>query len=320
MTLFNTPKHYVNDGFKLAYYEAGPKDGVPILLVHGWPELAYSWSNQMPVLADAGYRAIAVDLRGFGHSDAPHGVQHYAVEQIVSDLEALLDHLRIPKAVLLGHDWGGIIVWHAARFLSSRVSHVISVSTPHVKLAPIDPIKIFRKRFGDDHYFVGFCDHVGRADDLFAQDVEAFFKLMFRSTPPGSKMLAEHTHIPKKYSEYLAEGSPDLPGQFMRATDRDFYVRSYHRSGFHGGINLYRNTTNNWRLGQGLSLNIDQPSLMISAREDLFLPPETTDHMNGLIPDLERHIIERCGHWVMWEQPDVLNDLLLAWLSRRVRQ
>ena len=104
----------------------------------------------------------------------------------------------------------------------------------------------------------------------------------------------------------------------MRVADHNYYVRSYKRSGFHGGINLYRNTTSNWRLGQGLSLNIPQPSLMISAREDLFLPPETTDHMKDVIPDLERHVIEACGHWVMWEQPDVLNGLLLAWLSRRV--
>ena len=250
----------------------------------------------MPALANAGYRAIAVDLRGFGHSDAPHGVDHYGIEQILADLESLLDYLRISKAVLLGHDWGGIIVWHAARFLSSRVSHVISVSTPHVKLAPMDPINIFRKRFGDDHYFVDFHDHPGRADELFARDVEAFFKLMFRSTPPGAKLAAEHTHIPKNYAAYLAAGVPDLLGQFMRVADHNYYVRSYKRSGFHGGINLYRNTTSNWRLGQGLSLNIPQPSLMISAREDLFLPPETTDHMKDVIPDLERHVIEACGH------------------------
>lgn len=318
MSIFNHPSYFSNDSFRLAYYEAGPKEGDPILLVHGWPELAYSWSNQMPALAAAGYRAIAVDLRGFGRSEAPEEVHHYGIMQLVSDLEALMDHLNISKSILLGHDWGGIIVWHAARFLADRVSHVISVSTPHVKLAPIDPIKIFRKRFGNDHYFVDFCDHIGRADALFAQDADAFFKMMFRSTPPGSKMAAEHTHIPKNYAAYLAAGQPDLPGMFMRPEDLDYYAGGYERSGFHGGLNLYRNTTANWELGQGISLNISQPSLMISAREDLFLPPETTDHMDGIIPDLERHIIENCGHWVMWEQPEILNALLLDWLERRV--
>lgn len=317
MSVFDHPQYYLHDGFRLAYYEAGPKDGVPILLVHGWPELAFSWSNQIPALAVAGYRAIAVDLRGFGHSAAPQHPSHYGIAQIVSDLEALLDHLGLDQAILLGHDWGGIIVWHAARFLKSRISHVISVSTPHVKLSPIDPIKIFRKRFGADHYFVDFCDHMGRADKLFATDAHAFFSMMFRTTPMGTKLEAKYTHIPKNFAAYIKQGAPDLSGAIMTSADQDYYVRAYQRSGFHGGLNLYRNTTENWALGQGLSLKILQPSLMISAREDLFLPPETTDHMPDIIPDLERHIIENCGHWVMWEQPDRLNGLLLDWLARR---
>jgi len=174
MSIFNAPQYYRHDGLRLAYYEAGPKDGVPILLVHGWPELAYSWSRQMPVLAAAGYRVLAVDLRGFGDSDAPLSVSHYGIANLVSDLEALLGHLDIPKAVLCGHDWGGIIVWHAARMMRARISHVISVSTPHVRLAPIDPIEIFRRRHGDDHYFVDFCDHIGRSEGLFAKDASAY--------------------------------------------------------------------------------------------------------------------------------------------------
>ena len=318
MSVFDDPKYYVHDGLRLAYYEMGPTTGMPILLVHGWPELAVSWSHQMPVLAQAGYRAIAVDLRGFGHSAAPQGIEHYSIAQLTSDLEALMDYLGLSKAILLGHDWGGIIVWHAARFLAARVSHVISVSTPHVKLAPIDPIEIFRKRFGDDHYFVDFHDYYGRADRLFAQDPHAFFKMMFRSTPEGAVMEAKHTHIPKNYAAYMAAGAPDMKGAIMSADDLAYYVRGYERSGFHGGINLYRNTTANWELTKMISLHIPQPTLMVSAREDLFLPPESTDHMDKLIADLERHIIERCGHWVMWEQPEKLNAILLDWLARRV--
>ena len=317
MSIFKNPHYYSHDGFRLAFYEEGPKEGPPILMVHGWPELAFSWSNQISVLAEAGYRAIAIDLRGFGHSDAPQEAAHYGITQMVADLEALMDHLELPTAALLGHDWGGIIVWHAARFLASRISHVISVSTPHVRLAPIDPIKIFRKRFGDDHYFVDFNDHFGRADALFASDPEAFFKMMFRSTPKGTQLEAKHTHIPKNFEAYVKAGAPELSGAIMRPDQRAYYAGAYKRSGFHGGLNLYRNTTENWELGQGLSLKITQPSLMISAREDLFLPPETTDHMETLISDLDRHIIEDCGHWVMWEQPHQLNQILLAWLAKR---
>lgn len=317
MSIFNRPQYYRHDGLRLAYYEAGPKNGPPILLVHGWPELAYSWTHQMPALAAAGFRAVAVDLRGFGRSEAPLDAAHYAIANLVSDLEALLDHLGLKQAVLLGHDWGGIIVWHAARMLQARVSHVMSVSTPHVRLAPIDPIDIFRRRHGDDHYFVEFCDHIGRADALFAKDPDAFFRMMFRTTPPDTVLQSHHFHIAKTFQSYLKAGAPQMPGAIMSDQDRAVYTESYRRSGFHGGLNLYRNTTANWKFGQGLSLRINQPSLMISARQDLFLPPETTDPMPAMIPDLERHTLEDCGHWVMWEQPDALNTLLLDWLSRR---
>jgi len=135
----------------------GPERGTPILLVHGWPELAYSWKNLMGPLARAGYRVIAYDLRGFGHSDAPsdgpsRGAHHYGIAQQVSDLEAVLDAFEIKQATICGHDWGGIIVWHAARMLAQRVKRVISICTPHVGQAPADPIKIFKKRHGEEHY------------------------------------------------------------------------------------------------------------------------------------------------------------------------
>jgi len=272
----------------------------------------------MPVLAAAGYRAIAVDLRGFGASDAPLSADHYGIAQLSGDLEALLDHLGLSDVILCGHDWGGIIVWHGARMMRPRVSHVISVCTPHVRLAPIDPIEIFRRRHGDDHYFVDFCDHIGRADALFAQDPDGFFRMMFRTTPPETVLQSHHFHIPKNFAAFLKSGAPALSGAVMSDKDRAVYTRAYEQSGFHGGLNLYRNTTENWRLGQGMSLYISQPSLMISARQDLFLPPETTQPMSDMVPDLERHIIEGCGHWVMWEQPDALNKILLDWLSRRV--
>lgn len=319
MSIFSNPEFYQNDNLRLAYYDAGPKDGIPILLVHGWPELAYSWKNQISILAAAGYRAIAIDLRGFGASDSPLAPELYGIEKILSDLEALLDHLAIPQTVLLGHDWGGIIIWHAARMMQSRVSHVMSVSTPHVPLAPVDPIAIFRQRHGDDHYFVDFCDHVGRADALFAQDPDAFFRLMFRTTPPETVLDSHHFHIPKNFQAFLAAGAPEMRGAIMSVDDRAFYTQAYAKSGFHGGLNLYRNTTANWALGQTLPMDITQPSLMISAREDLFLPPEFTNPMVDMVPDLERHTLDACGHWVMWEQPEALNRLLLDWLTRRVK-
>ena len=88
---FPEPQFFHHDGLRLAYFEAGSKRGEPVVLLHGWPELAYSWAHQMPALAESGYRVVAPDLRGFGRSDAPEGVEHYGIAQMVGDLEALLE-------------------------------------------------------------------------------------------------------------------------------------------------------------------------------------------------------------------------------------
>src|SRR5258707_3902166 len=115
MAPFPEPHFVKTNGIDMAVYEAGPKDGVPVVLCHGWPELAYSWRHQLPALAAAGYRAIAPDQRGFGSSDAPPAVEDYDIQHLTGDLVGLLDALDLPKAVFVGHDWGGLVVWAMPR-------------------------------------------------------------------------------------------------------------------------------------------------------------------------------------------------------------
>ncbi|PHR91316.1 MAG: epoxide hydrolase [Robiginitomaculum sp.] len=314
---FPDPKIIKLNDINIATYQAGPQDGVPLLLIHGWPEIAYSWAHQIEPLAQAGYRVIAMDLRGFGNSDAPTDVHAYGIEKLVGDIEGLLDVLGIEKVVLCGHDWGGIIVWHAARMIEARVRGVISICTPHVNRPPVDPLTIFKHRHGDDHYFVAFQEP-DTAEALFAQDPAAFFRMMFRTVPKGSKPSSKMYYLMPKFEEYLAAGAPELSGPVMGDEDMQVYVDAYAKSGFHGGVNLYRNTSANWEFDAGLDKNIAQPSLMISADRDLFLPPEFADQMVATVPDLERYTVEDCGHWAMWEQPDAINKTLLDWLGRRM--
>ena len=114
---YGNPTYISIDGFQIATYPHGPEDGTPIILIHGWPELAYSWFTTVPALAEAGYRVIAYDLLGFGKSSAPREVLHYGMANLIGHLEAVLDHYDIDRAILCGHDWGGIILWHAVRML-----------------------------------------------------------------------------------------------------------------------------------------------------------------------------------------------------------
>jgi len=303
----------------IATYERGAANAPPVLFLHGWPEIAYSWKHQMAAVADAGYRAIAIDLRGFGHSDAPHDVSAYRIDKLVGDIEGVLGTLGIREVVLCGHDWGGIIVWHAARMLYARVRGAVSICTPHMRRPPADPIEIFKHRHGDDHYFVEF-QKPNMAEAVFAQDPLAVFKMLFRRTPPGTKPSSDMFYLLKQFRAYLAAGAPKLPGQVMSDEDLQVYAGAYTHSGFHGGVNLYRNTTANYQFTANMPDDIFQPSLMISTADDLFLPPEMADPMVDMIPDLERVTIADCGHWAMWEKPDEINKVLIDWLNRKMGQ
>lgn len=271
----------------------------------------------MPILASAGYRVVSYDLLGYGKSDAPRGLHHYGIANLVAHLEAVLDHHGMIKPIMVGHDWGGIILWHAVRMIEHRAQCAISISTPHVGRAPVDPMAIFRKRYGDLHYFLDFEARSEEIDALFTNNADAFFRNMFRKTPKGIKLTPEMTHIPTRFQVYLDAGAPRGAPMVMSEANIQIYADAYRKTGFLPGMNYYRNTTPNWELAQGLSETVRVPSLMISPEDDAFLPPSTTHGMDRTVPDLTRVTIPECGHWAMWEKPEEISDVMLNWLKAR---
>ncbi len=173
------------NGIRMGYYEAGPKtDAPPLVLCHGWPEIAFSWRHQIKALGEAGIRIIAPDQRGYGATDRPEAVEDYDLEHLTGDLVGLLDHLKIDKAIFVGHDWGGFVVWHMAMRHAARVAGVVGVNTPHYPRSPIDPIALFRKRFGDSMYIVQFQDAAREPDRIFAERTDALFNCFMRKPMP----------------------------------------------------------------------------------------------------------------------------------------
>lgn len=310
------PQRVVAGETTLSVMIAGPAHGTPIVLVHGWPEIAYSWKHQIGMLADAGYRVIAPDLKGFGGSDAPDDPSLYDIRHMTDDLAHLLDALAIDRAIFCGHDWGGAIVWPMAQLNADRVLGVIGVSTPHRAPPPVEPLTILEKRFGPDHYIVRFQAR-GRPEALFAQDIDKFFRLMFRSPAPRARWAALVPSIYDLMGRFERGPDPDPASSILSDEERAIFVAAYQQSGFHGGIHLYRNIDRNYHIMKDCDPIIRTPSLWIGAELDMFLPPDGADDMAGLIPDLEKHVLADCGHWVMWEQPQRLNTLMLDWLSRR---
>lgn len=135
--------------------EKGPSTGPVILFIHGFPELWYSWRHQILTLSNLGYRCIAPDLRGFGDTDCPNGVENYTLFHIVGDLVALLDIVEAPdeKVFVVGHDWGAIVAWHLSLYRPDKVRALVNLSVAYSPRKPIGkPVEIMRRVYGDEFY------------------------------------------------------------------------------------------------------------------------------------------------------------------------
>ncbi len=305
------------NGIQLAMWEAGA--GFPVVFCHGFPELAYSWRHQLPALAAAGYRAIAPDQRGYGQSDRPAAVTDYDVHHLTGDLAGLLDTLGLERAVFCGHDWGGIVVWHMAQLFPERVAGVIALNTPYQPRRPQDLISTLRHVYGEEHYMVAF-QQPGRAEALFERDVARVLERMFRKPKSGGAVRLPPEQIGRLLTlDALAGEGPAGGTPFLAPEEFQFYVDTFRRTGFTGGINWYRNLRRNWELLADAPQRVEAPALMISAASDVFLPPRLTEGMEAWVPRVERHIIPDCGHWTQQEQPEAVNRLVLDWLRRWFR-
>ncbi len=329
------PVQYADvNGVRLAYYEAGPRRGVPVILCHGFPELAFSWRHQLSALAAAGRWVIAPDQRGYGLTDRPDPVEAYDIAHLTGDMIALLDHLGVDKAIFCGHDWGGIVVWQAPLRHPDRVAGVIGLNTPFMARAPADPIEIMRRRFGEDMYIVHF-QRPGEADAVLNGDVAKAMSFFLRrpmpDTPPasgglGSNVLGDGERAGGDSAFALVRmveaynPAFDPRPKFLTDEEMAVFVDTFTRTGFTGGINWYRNFTRNWRDSAGIADKVNVPSLMVMAEKDAVLPPSAADGMEAFVPDLEKVLIKDSGHWTQQEQPQAVNDVIIEWLDRRFPQ
>lgn len=321
------PVSYVQtNGIRMAVYEAGPADQKPpIVLCHGFPELAFSWRHQIRDLPKRGYRVIAPDQRGYGLTDAPKPTEAYDIENLCADLIGLLDAKGVDKAVFCGHDWGGIIVWQFALRHPDRVAGVIGVNTPFMPRPPADPIAIMRKRMGDEMYIVHF-QKPNEADDVLGADAAKTMSLFMRRPMDG--MFGDSAGLSSEREEGAPSVFPlvqmvkmydpafDPREKFLTDAEMAFFVDTFTRTGFTGGINWYRNFTRNWERSADIVERVDAPSLMIMAEKDAVLPPSAADGMEKWVPNLDRHLVLGSGHWTQQEKPDEVTKAIADWMAK----
>ena len=229
---FPEPYYVKTNGLDMAVYEEGPKDGLPIVLCHGFPEIAYSWRHQLPALAGAGFRAIAPDQRGYGSTGGPKGpdsIPLYDMKHLTDDLVGLLDALEIDKAIFVGHDWGGFVVWQMGLRHPDRVAGVIGVNTPFLPRAPMDPIEAMRMVYGEDMYIVYFQKY-GEAEKLLEADVARSMRFWYRRS---GMTLAEFDARPAEEKNFAFlkafQGDESAWGGTRLLTDEEhsFYVSAF---------------------------------------------------------------------------------------------
>ena len=318
MADFPEPTTIKTNGIDMAVHEMGPKDGFPVVLCHGFPELAYSWRHQLPALAEAGYRAIAPDQRGYGRTTRPDRIEDYDMGHLTGDMAGLLDALGLKKAVFCGHDWGGMVVWQMALYHPERVAGVIGVNTPFLPRPPMDPIAAMRAMYGENMYIVYF-QKPGEADAILAKDVGKTFRFFMRKNTTTAEEYAGRPQSERNLELVKALQSDETkwPGEvLLTAGELEVFVDAFTRTGFTGGINWYRNFTRNWHLSEKLEQKVRVPGLMIMAEDDVVLSPAMADGMERYVPDLEKSLIRRCGHWTQQEHPAQTNAAMIDWLKR----
>ncbi|XP_070814130.1 bifunctional epoxide hydrolase 2 [Chaetodon trifascialis] len=304
----------IRPGVRTHYVEMG--SGPAVLLCHGFPESWYSWRYQIPAVAAAGFRVLALDMKGYGESTAPPDIEEYSQEQLCKDLITFLDKMSIPQVTLVGHDWGGFLVWTLAQYHPERVRAVASLNTP---LFPANPSAPPAERLKANPIFDYqlYFQKPGAAEAELEKDLERTFKILFFSSAEAVK------RPPISTAGVCARGGlfVGLPEKIPRScmlteADLQYYVSQYKERGFRRPLNWYRNGEADWRwMCSRPTAKLLMPALMVTAGKDQVLLPELSKGMDDLIPNLSRGHIEDCGHWTQMERPAETNRILISWLK-----
>lgn len=319
------PKFLKTNGISMAVYDVSANEATdkpPIILLHGFPELAYSWRHQVPALVAAGYRVIAPDQRGYGLSDAPEEINNYDMQHLTDDIKGMMDTLGIEKAVFCGHDWGAFVLWALPFYLPNRVLGLAGFNLPFKPRREMDPVTLFNHAFGEENY-INYFQTPGKAEALFDADIAKTFRFFMRKGRLKDNTPDLPLKTPKLDFQNLIQSPEEYwPGEVLLSNaEMKFYVENYSKNGFRGPINWYRNMKRNWqdfeRFQPDLSVppTIEFPTLMITAQNDPVCPPAISDDLGNYCPNLTMHLIATSGHWTQQEAPDEVNCVLLKWLS-----
>ena len=302
------------NGIKMHIAEQG--EGPLVVLLHGFPESWYSWRHQLPALAEAGYHAVAPDVRGYGRTDAPEAIESYNMRNMTADVVGLLDALGEQTAVVVGHDWGSPIAWSCALLYPERFSALAMLSVPYGPRAPAPPTQLFKQVFANNFFYMLYFQKPGVAEAELDADVRKSIRVFLHAV---SGEAPEGALAPKQKDATFLEGMPEperLP-PWLTEADIDYFVGEFERTGFRGGLNRYRNMDRDWEeLPQLAGAKIQQPSLFIAGERDPVAAFTNAAALSDHVPNLRNVVmLPGCGHWTQQERPTEVNAALIEFLK-----
>jgi pimeloyl-ACP methyl ester carboxylesterase len=267
------------NGLRFRAMVDGPPNGELFLLLHGFPEGAESWSHQLDALAKAGFLAVAPDLRGYGLSDAPEGVESYAIDQLAEDVRFIITAFGRTAAHVAGHDWGAMVAWFFAGRYPEMTKTLTVLSVPHpAALAAAsrdDEDQQARSRY------VALFLQAGKAERVLADEDYRRFRQMFRSGASGDA-------VPDRIIDHFVR-SVSRPGRLTAALN-------YYRANLAAGGGAWEALT---KIGP-----ITMPTVLVWGDQDPALgrraAEETEKHVQG---EYRLEVLQDAGHWLQFERP-----------------
>jgi pimeloyl-ACP methyl ester carboxylesterase len=312
------------NGIRMHVAEAG--DGPLVVMCHGFPESWYSWRHQLVALADAGFHAVAPDMRGYGQTDQPQPIESYTLLHLVGDMVGLLDALKAPTAVIAGHDWGAPVAWAAALLLPDRFRGVIGLSVPYRPRGTTQPTTVMPKT-NDAIFYQLYFQTPGVAEAELERDPRTTVRRVLYwgsgdSPRPAAAIGSGDVGMVRPDVGFL--GGRDVPAPlppWLTEADVDFYASEFKRTGFRGGLNWYRNIDRNWELlAPWTGAVVTVPALYVAGDRDLVLAFKGMDRLlpalKQFVPNLRESIIlPGCGHWTQQERATEVNAAMLKFLK-----
>lgn len=310
----STSRSIAANGINIAMLEEG--EGPLVVLCHGWPELSYSWRYQIPAIAAAGFHVVAPDMRGFGRTSAPADINAYSILDTTGDMVALVAALGEKQAVIVGHDWGAPVAWHAALFRPDIFTAVAGLSVPPPARGRGRPLDTLRAS-GIVNFYWQYFQAPGVAEGEFERDVGLTMRTLLGRgfSDPAASLFVEDG------KGFLGDARADRPlPNWLSEADLACFSEAYRKSGFRGGLNWYRNIDRNWELtAPWQGAQIHQPSLFIAGSQDSVITgligAKRVADMELVLPNLkQKMIIEGAGHWIQQERADEVNAALIGFL------